>query len=151
MHRLRGRASNRRIPEGVKRRAVGIFRQNRRFAVRAQQTASDFRSLSQRNWDRLFSLQYQRVVGKDHVIGIGAHPIQWPAHNGKFGYAGARAELSHQMDGQLAVWLGEGRLYSMWLALGYQPGQAPRRPRASKPRPPKIYVLGGRPAIAVRP
>ena len=30
IHRLRGRASNRRIPEGVKRRAVGIFRQKQR-------------------------------------------------------------------------------------------------------------------------
>ncbi|MGH8649126.1 MAG: ISNCY family transposase, partial [Burkholderiales bacterium] len=78
---------------------------NGRFGVPAQQAGSDFRALSKRlDWDRLFSLKYQRVVGKDHVIGFGAHSIQLPAHNGKCGYAGAVVELSHQLNGQLVVW-----------------------------------------------
>jgi len=125
---------------------------NRRFGVSAQQAQGDFRPLSKRlNWDRLFSLQYERVVGKDHVIDFGALSIQLPASNGKFGYAGARVELSHQLNGELVVWLGDHRLYSMSLPLDYAPGQAPRRPRASKRKQPKVYVLGGRPAIAVRP
>jgi len=103
------------------------------------------------NWDRLFSLQYERVVGQDHVIDFGALPIQLPASHGKFGYAGARVELSHQLNGELVVWLGDHRLYSMSLPLDYAPGQAPRRPRASKRKQPKVYVLGGRPATAVPP
>jgi len=52
---------------------------NRRFAVPAQEAAGDFRPLSQKlNWDRLFSLKYERVVGKDHVIPFGARSIQLP-------------------------------------------------------------------------
>jgi len=125
---------------------------NGRFGVPAQQAGSDFRPLSKRlNWDRLFSLQYERVVGKDHIIHFGALTIQLPAKNGKFGYAGARVQLSHQLNGELVIWLGDQQLYSMGLPLDYTPGQAPRRPRTSKPKPPKVYVLGGRPAIAVCP
>ena len=125
---------------------------NGRFAVPAQQAASDFRPLSKRlDWDRLFSLKYQRVVGQDHVIQFGSRAIQLPASHGKGGYAGAVVELSHQLNGELVVWRGEQRLYAMPLLLDYTPGLAPRRPRAATRRPTKIYVLGGRPAIAVRP
>lgn len=124
---------------------------NRRFAVQAKEVASDFRKLSRKlNWDRLFSLKYERVVGKDHVIEFGARSIQLPAKKGKFGYAGARVELSHQLNGELHVWHGQQRLHSMELPLEYAPGRAPRRPQTRKPKPPRIYVLGGRPAVAVR-
>ena len=85
------------------------------------------------------------------MIGFGAHALQLPAHNGKLGYAGAVVELSHQLNGELVVWKGQQRLYATPLPLDYTPGQAPRRPRASKPRQPRIYLLGGRPALAVRP
>ena len=125
---------------------------NRRFAVRAREVASDFRPLPKRvNRDRLFSLRYNRVVGKDHVIVFGAQSIQLPARGGKYGYAGARVELSHQLNGELHVWLGSEHLYAMPLALDYVPGRAPRRPAAKKKKQPRIYVFGGRPAVAVRP
>ena len=125
---------------------------NQRFAVPARQAGSDFRPLSRRlNWDRLFSLKYERVVGKDHGIAFGARRIQLPAGRGRCGFAHARVELSHQLNGELVVWLGDQRLYSMPLSLDYTPGQAPRRPRVAKRRPPRIYLLGGRPALAVRP
>src|SRR5579862_2217207 len=65
------------------------FRQdyNARFAVEAREAANDFRPLSKKlNWDRLFSLRYERVVGKDHVIVFGARSIQLPARPG--GHAG---------------------------------------------------------------
>lgn len=104
-----------------------------------------------RNWDRLFSLRYERVVGKDHVVQFRSHHIQLPARQGKQGYAGQRVELSHQLDGQLHVWLGEQRLCQMPLALGYRPGRAPRRPRSQKRKLPRIYVYAGRAALAVRP
>ena len=96
-------------------------------------------------------MKYQRLVGQDHVIGFGTHAWQLPANNGQCGYAGAVVELSHQLNGELVVWRGQQRLYAMPLPLDYTPGQAPRRPRAGKRRQAKIYVLGGRPAIAVRP
>lgn len=125
---------------------------NRRFAKPAREAGSDFRPLSRKlNWDRLFSLRYERVVGKDHVIPFGSHSIQLPPVKGKCGYAGQRVELSHQLNGELHVWLGAQHLYQMPLGLDYTPGAAPRRPRTTKRKLPRIYVCAGRPAVAVRP
>ena len=125
---------------------------NRRFAVEPRESQSDFRPLSKRlNWDRLFSLRYERVVGKDHVVQFGGHRIQLPARVGRQGYAGQRVELSHQLNGELHVWLGQERLHRMALPLGYTPGRAPQRPRSQKRKLPRIYVYAGRPALAVRP
>ena len=126
---------------------------NQRFGVAAREAGNDFRALCKRlNWDRLFSLKYERVVGKDHVIPFGARPIQLPAKAGKFGYAGVKVELSHQLDGQLVMWNGNERLHAVAVPLDYTPGQAPRRPKAaSKKKGPRIYSYAGRPALAVRP
>lgn len=129
------------------------FRQdyNARFAVPAREAASDFRPLSRKlNWDRVFSLRYERVMGKDHVIVFGARSIQLPAQSGQPGYAGARVELSHQLNGELHVWHGQQDLYSMPLPLDYAPGLAMTRPRATKKKLPRIYVYAGRPATAAR-
>ena len=46
------------------------------------------------NWDRLFSLQYERVVGQDHAIQFGSRPIPLPARKGGPSYAGQRVELA---------------------------------------------------------
>lgn len=125
---------------------------NRRFAVAPQESQSDFRPLSKKlNWDRLFSLRYERVVAKDHVVQFGSHRIQLPARKGRQGYAGQRVELAHQLNGELHVWLGQERIHRMRLPLGYTPGRAPRRPRSQKPKLPRTYVFAGRPALAVRP
>ena len=125
---------------------------NQRFAVAPRDSQSDFRPLSKKlNWDRLFSLRYERVVGKDHVVQFGSHRIQLPARKGRQGYAGQRVELSHQLNGELHVWLDQERLHRMPLPLGYTPGRAPRRPRSQKRKPPRIYVYAGRAALAVRP
>ena len=123
------------------------FRQdyNARFAVEARETANDFRPLSRKlNWDRVFSLRYERVVGKDHVIVFGARSIQLPAGAGRPGYAGARVELSHQLNGELHVWHGQKDLYSMKLPMDYAPGLAPRLPAQSSKKRPRIYVYAGR-------
>jgi transposase len=124
---------------------------NARFAVPAQEAARDFRPLSKKvNRDRLFSLQYERVVSKDHVIEFGARSIQLPAQRGKQGYAGRRVQLSHQLNGELVIWWGDQRLHSMEWPMDYLPGQAPPRPQARK-KLPRIYSYAGRPAVAVRP
>lgn len=123
------------------------FRQdyNARFAVEAREAANHFRPLSKKlNWDRLFSLRYERVVGKDHVIVFGARSIQLPAGTARSGYAGARVELSHQLNGELHVWHGQQDLYSMKLPLDYAPGLAPRQPAQSSKKRPRIYVYAGR-------
>jgi transposase len=129
------------------------FRQdyNRRFAVAAREVANDFRPLSKKlNWDRLFSLRYERVVGKDHVIVFGARSIQLPAQKGQQGYAGVRVELSHQLNGELHVWYGQQDLFSMLLPLDYAPGLAPRQPAQRSKKSPRIYIYAGRPATATR-
>ena len=130
---------------------VFLGQYNRQFCVEAKQKGNAFRPLSRReNWDRLFSLKYERMVGNDHVVQFGGLALQLPAKAGKFGYAGERVELSHQLNGELHVWLGQQRLYSMALPLDYVPGRAPKRP-AVRNRKPRIYMLAGRPAVAVRP
>jgi transposase len=118
---------------------------NRRFAIAAREAANDFRPLSKKlNRDRLFSLRYERVVGKDHVVQFGARSIQLPARAGQQGYAGARVELSHQLNGELHVWHGEQDLFSMDLALDYAPGLAPRQPAQRSKKQPRVYVYAGR-------
>jgi len=118
---------------------------NARFAVKAREAANDFRPLSRKlNWDRVFSLRYERVVGKDHVIVFGARSIQLPAGPGQPGYAGARVELSHQLNGELHVWRGQQDLYSMKLPLDYAPGLAPRQPAQRSQKRPRNYVYAGR-------
>jgi len=134
-------------------RVLERFRQdyNARFAVEAREAASDFRPLSKKlNWDRMFSLRYERVVGKDHVIVFGARSIQLPSQKGQPGYAGARVELSHQLNGELHVWHGQQDLFSMPLPLDYAPGLAPRQPAQSGKKRPRIYVYAGRAATAAR-
>jgi hypothetical protein len=123
------------------------FRQdyNRRFAVQAREAAHDFRPLSRKlNWDRVFSLRYERVVGKDHVIEFGARSIQLPARKDGPGYAGARVELSHQLNGELHVWHGQQDLFCMKLPLDYAAGLAPRQPGQRSKKRPRIYVYAGR-------
>jgi transposase len=118
---------------------------NRRFAVPAREAGNDFRPLSKKlNWERLFSLKYERTVGKDHVIQFGARSIQLPAQEGRQGYAGARVELSHQLNGELHVWRGQQELLVMKLPLDYAPGLAPRQPAQRSKKRPRIYVYAGR-------
>lgn len=125
---------------------------NGRFGIEAREAGQEFRPLSRKlNWDRVFSLKYERVVGKDHVISFGARWIQLPARQNRQGYAGQRVELSHQLNGELVVWNGNERLHSVEQDLSYSPGQAPPRPRARQPKLPRIFVHGGREALAVRP
>lgn len=124
---------------------------NRRFGKPAKETGNDFRRLSRKlDWDRLFSLKYERVVGKDHGIQFGSRSLQLPAYKGKFGYAGERVELSHQLNGELHVWRKDQRLLKLELPLDYTPGQAPVRPATRKKKQTRIYVFGGRPAVGVR-
>lgn len=61
------------------------------------------------------------------------------------------ADFDWLSNGQLVVWHEQQRLYELEWPLDYTSGQAPQRPRAAKPKLPKIYSYAGRPALAVRP
>jgi transposase len=125
---------------------------NRRFAVPAREAQPDFRALPPRfDLARCLSFRYQRVVGPDHVIPFGAHAIALPALASKRGYAGNTVELSHHLDGMLLVSYRKVLLLSLpwpWPELS-QPRPAPciaaHKPKTPMPR---IYNLGGRPALA---
>lgn len=129
---------------------------NRKFGRAAREAGNDFRELDGRvNRDRLFSLRYERTVGHDHTVSIGARILQLPAAAGQQGYAGKKVEVSHQLNGELHVWLGDQHLYQCSAPLEYTVGKAPNRPvmrhkPEQKKKRPRIYVLGGRPALAVR-
>src|SRR5271169_3466591 len=127
---------------------------NQRFAVPARQAQRDFRSLPLRfDLARCLSFRYQRVVAPDHVITFGAHSIALPPLSSKRGYAGDTVELSHRLDGRLLVSYRKGLLLSLLLLLPLLQ-HADRRPaprlsgqKTKKPMP-RIYNLGGRPALA---
>lgn len=125
---------------------------NQRFAVPARQAQRDFRSLPARfDLARCLSFRYQRVVGPDHVIPFGAHSIALPALSSKRGYAGDTVELSHRLDGVLLVSYREVLLLSLPLPLLETADRrpAPRISRHKSKTPmPRIYNLGGRPALA---
>ena len=129
---------------------------NQRFAVPARETQCDFRSLPPRfDLDRCLSFRYQRVVGPDHVISFGAHSIALPALPSQHGYAGDSVDLSHHLDGRLFVSYRKVLLLSLLLPLPLpllepvdrRPAPRISRQKTKKPMP-RIYNLGGRPALA---
>jgi transposase len=128
---------------------------NRRFAHPAAEAACDFRALPRRfNLARCLSLHYQRVVGADHVIRLGAHAIALPALPGRRGYARETVELAHQLDGLLRVYRGDQLLLTLPLPLE-EHGEARPAPlttaRKRKTPTPRIYTLSGRPALTAVP
>jgi len=132
----------------VLQRFIGEY--NQHFGVEAKQAGSVFRKVDRwLNLDRIFSLQYERTVGRDHVIEFGSRSIQLPAGKNGCGYAGQKVELNHQLNGELHVWLGDRHLTQQSIPLDYAPGLAPRRPQQRNKKP-RIYILGGREAVAVR-
>jgi transposase len=127
---------------------------NRRFAHPAAEAACDFRALPRRfNLARCLSLHYQRVVGADHVIRLGAHAIALPALPGHRGYARETVELSHQLDGMLRVYRGDQLLLTLPLPLEEHEGRpAPiTTARKRKTPTPRIYTHSGRPALTAVP
>jgi transposase len=125
---------------------------NQRFARPAADTACDFRTLPRRfDLARCLSFRYQRVVGPDHVITFGAHSIALPPLPSQRGYAGHTVELSHRLDGRLLVSYRKVLLLSLPLPLLEHADRrpAPRTLRQKTKTPmPRIYNLGGRPALA---
>jgi hypothetical protein len=92
-----------------------------------------------------------RVVGADHVITFGTHSLALPPLPSLRGYAGHSVELSHRLDGRLLVSYRKVLLLSLPLPLLEHADRrpAPRTIRQKTKTPmPRIYNLGGRPALA---
>jgi transposase len=125
---------------------------NQRFARAAADSTRDFRSLPRRfDLPRCLSLQYQRVVGADHVITLGNRSIALPPLPGRRGYAGETVHLSHQLDGMLHVYRGDHWLLALPLPLDEVADRRPAPLTSAQKRKtsvPRIYNLSGRPALA---
>lgn len=125
---------------------------NRRFARPAADAACDFRPLPRRfDLDRCLALHYERVVSPDHTVTLGRHSIALPPLPGHRGYAGETVELAHQLDGTLRIYRGDSLLTALPLPLNEyaQPRPAPLTSAQKRKTPmPRIYKLGGRPALA---
>jgi hypothetical protein len=122
---------------------------NQRFARPAERTTSAYRKLDRRlDLNYLFSLRYERMVGKDHMIGaIPGVKIQLPAlANGK-GYAGKKVEVCHQPNGDFHIYL-ERRLLHIESAStdsGAVRAHPSRKSKAlRKKKPVRVYKLAGR-------
>jgi transposase len=125
---------------------------NQRFARVAAESVRDFRSLPRRfDLARCLSLRYQRVVSADHTVTLGALPIALPPLPGHRGYARETVELSHQLDGTLRVFRGDQLLRALPLPFQehsqHRPAPITTAQKRKTPMP-RIYHLGGRPALA---
>jgi len=84
---------------------------------------------------------------------FGAHAIALAALSSKPGYAGDTVELAHHLDAQLLVSYRKVLLLSLpWPLPVQELSPVPTAPRITTNKPkkpmPRIYNLGGRPALA---
>src|SRR5205807_3800780 len=125
---------------------------DRLFAVPASQSANDFRRLP-KGFDlaRRLSFRYRRIVAPDHTVSWAGETFQLPQGSSLHGFAGKQLELSHQLDGSLRFFLDRRLLLSEQRPLRELDQPKPAlRSSALKPKPkmPRIYNLGGRPALS---
>jgi transposase len=125
---------------------------DRRFAVPASESANDFRSLPRAfNLARCLSFRYLRVVAADHTVSWGGQIFQLPPPHAHHSFAGKVVELSHQLDGSLRFYLGQQLLLTTQRPLQELVEPKPATFSSAlkrKSRVPRIYNLGGRPAVA---
>ena len=124
----------------------------RRFAVPSAESVSDFRPLPHRfDLARCLSFRYPRVVAPDHTVCWGGEIFQLPPAAAPHSFSGKVVELSHQLDGSLRFYLGPTLLLTLQRPLRELEEPKPAVLTSAlkrKPKMPRIYNLGGRPALA---
>ena len=99
----------------------------------------------------IFSLRYERTVGKDHIItAIAGVPVQLPPLATGRGYAGKKVEVCHQPNGDFHIYLDRRLLHvepasADTGAVRAQPFRKNKAPRKKKPV--RIYQYAGHPAL----
>lgn len=131
---------------------VFLAEYNDRFCKVAKRPAEVWRKLDSRlDLNYIFSLRYERTVGKDHVItAIPGVTIQLPPLASGRGYAGKKVEVCHQPGGDFHVYLDRRLLHIQTAAADAGPVRAHPFRKTKGPRRKKlvkVYVLGGRPAM----
>lgn len=125
---------------------------NHRFAVPATESTNDFRRLPHRfDLARCLSFRYQRVVAGDNTVAWAGEVFQLPPLPSRHSLAGKVVELSHQLDGSLRFYLGPQLLLTLQRPLQELMEAKPAILSSAlkrKSKPPRIYNLGGRPALS---
>src|SRR5262249_28192127 len=80
---------------------------NRKFAVAAAQTGSAFVPIAHFDLDRIFSIQHERVVGKDNTIQFANRVLQVPSTRFRATLAGCRRVTVYEhLNGTLSIGYG---------------------------------------------
>jgi transposase len=125
---------------------------NQRFGKTATHPTPVWRKLDSRlDLNYIFSLRYERTVGKDHVItAIPGVTIQLPSLQSGRGYAGKNVEACHQPNGDFHVYLDQRLLHIETASPEAGPVRAHsfrKKKGPYKKKPVRIYHLSGHPAI----
>lgn len=109
----------RRLPQELRLRSIGtveaanrflrenyIAEFNRKFAVVAAEPQSAFVPVGGKDLQRIFSLQYERVVNRDNTISYGNRVLQIERTQWRGTLAGCRVLVCEQLDGALSVYYG---------------------------------------------
>lgn len=83
---------------------------NRRFGVQAAETGSAFVPTLRADLERIFSWQYERVVGKDNTVSFARLQLQIDKQKFRWSLAGCRVQVCRHLDGALTLYYGPHRL-----------------------------------------
>jgi transposase len=125
---------------------------NVRFEKPAAKPAPVWRKLDSRlDLNYIFSLRYERTVGKDHVItAIPGVTLQLPPLVSGRGYGGKKVEVCHQPNGDFHVYLDRRLLHIQTASADAGPVRAHDFRKIKAPRkkqPVRVYKFAGRPAL----
>jgi transposase len=79
---------------------------NAKFAVAAAQAGTAFVPVAHLNLDRIFSIQHERVVGKDNTIQFANRVLQVPSTRFRATLAGCRVVVYEHLDGTISIGYG---------------------------------------------
>ena len=79
---------------------------NQKFTVPAAQTGTAFVPMTHLNLDRIFSVQHERVVGKDNTIQFANRVLQVPSTRFRATLAGCRVMVYEHLNTTLSIGYG---------------------------------------------
>ena len=83
-----------------------IAEMNRKFGVRAVEPGHAFVPVRGQDLDQIFSVQTERVVGKDNTVGIGERVWQIERTRWRGTLAGCRVTICEHLDGRVSILYG---------------------------------------------
>lgn len=136
-----------RLPQELRLRGISRFEEanrflresyvaefNGQFTVAAAQPGSAFMRLRGGDLDRVFSIQYERVVNRDNTVSWANHCLQIEKTSWRGTLAGCRVTVYEHLDGMLSLGYGPrvvGRYTAEGLALAARGRKVTRKERAA--------------------